>query len=120
MRFLMLVCQDDQLAPPEAEPADGEVERWVTAMDSSGVRVTADPDCVLEIRPSSRAKARDHTTPIRAARGTAPRVRVEVESSTTRNLRRSRQTPMSGPAATVSLGDRRLRLLLAEVVLVSP
>ncbi|MGI8664511.1 MAG: YciI family protein [Jatrophihabitans sp.] len=40
MRFLMLVCRDNQPVP-EA-PDGGDVEEWVRTMDGKGLRVTGD------------------------------------------------------------------------------
>ena len=42
MLFLMLVCQDSVPVPAPSGPAGGDVEQWVTTMDSRGMRVTGD------------------------------------------------------------------------------
>jgi hypothetical protein len=40
MRFLMLVCVDNQ--PVEGPEVEGDVDDWVTTMDARGLRVTGD------------------------------------------------------------------------------
>lgn len=42
MLFLMLVCRDNVPVQPPSAPAGDDVEEWVTAMDSRGVRITGD------------------------------------------------------------------------------
>jgi hypothetical protein len=42
MRFLMFVCRDTEPVEPPSQPL-GDVEEWVTTMDSRGVRITGDP-----------------------------------------------------------------------------
>ena len=62
--FLMLVWRDNVPIPAPPGPADGDVESWVTTMDSRGVRVTGDA-----LAPDSEAVAvrirgdQLHTTP---------------------------------------------------------
>lgn len=41
MQFLMLVCSDTVPVAPPTEP-EGDVEEWVTTMDSRGIRVAGD------------------------------------------------------------------------------
>ena len=41
MQFLMLVCRDTVPVPPPAAP--GDIEEWVTTMDSRGVRLAGEP-----------------------------------------------------------------------------
>jgi hypothetical protein len=40
MQFLMLVCRDTVPVPPPDSP--GDIEEWVTTMDSRGVRLAGD------------------------------------------------------------------------------
>ena len=41
MQFLMLVCRDTVPVPPPESP--GDVEEWVTTMQSRGLRLAGDP-----------------------------------------------------------------------------
>jgi hypothetical protein len=52
MRFLMLVCRDDQPVAASGEPLGADVTRWAQTMDARGVRVGGDP-----LAPDSEAVA---------------------------------------------------------------
>lgn len=55
MQFLMLVCRDTVPVPPPA--SSGDIEEWVTTMDSRGVRLAGEP--LASEREGSVVRVRD-------------------------------------------------------------